>query len=92
MRKSDTRVAVKDKGIAKQLAHNKQMREIGHCGLILLYPDFDQVLYLPGTESPFSVEKYIESIGRPYSRVNLYLCQLHDFESKQRMYSLTLKI
>ncbi len=66
----------------KQFAHNKQLRQGGDCEWLLLYPDFDQVLYLPGTEEPFSVGKYKESIGRAFSRVNLYLCKLSDYESK----------
>ena len=86
VRKNYSHLAVKDKEIAKQLADNKHLREIGHCGCILLYQDFDQVLYLPGTDSSFSVEKYKESIGRAYSRVNLYLCRLNDYESKHCTY------
>ena len=82
VRKSDSHVTVKNMGVAKQYAHNKQLREDGNCEWILLYPDFDLVLHLPGTESPFSVGKYKESIGRAYSRVNLYLSRLSDYESK----------
>lgn len=66
----------------KQFAHNKQLRECRECGWVLLYPDFDLVLTLPGKSEPFSVGHYKESIGRPYSRVNLYLCKLSDYESK----------
>lgn len=67
----------------KQFAHNKQLRECDECVWVLLYPDFDLVLTVPGTSEPFSVEKYKESIGRPFSRVNLYLCRLSDYESKK---------
>lgn len=67
----------------KQFAHNKKLRESDDCEWLLLYPDFDLVLHIPGTQEPFSVEKYKESIGRPYSRVNLYLCRVPDFESKK---------
>jgi len=38
------------------------------------------VLYIPGTRECFLVEKYKESIGKPYNRVNLYLCRKADYE------------
>jgi hypothetical protein len=91
VRKTDNFITVKDLSMQKQFAHNKQLRQGGDCEWLLLYPDFDQVLYLPGTEEPFSVGKYKESIGRAFSRVNLYLCKLSDYESKNIAYQLFCK-
>ena len=82
VKKSDTSFTVKSKGMEKQLAHNKNLRDCGDFECVLLYPDFDLVQTIPGTSQPFTVEKYKEAIGRPYNRVNLYLCKLSDFESK----------
>ena len=83
MHKSATDVTVKRAAIEKHMAHNKslltQSAEM-KTELILLYPDLDVVLYVPGTNDCFSVEKYKESIGKPYNRVNLYLCRKSDHE------------
>lgn len=67
----------------KHFAHNKQLRECDQCEWVLLYPDLDLVLTLPGKSEPFSVGRYKDSIGKPFSRVNLYLCKLSDYESKE---------
>ena len=82
VKKVDSHVAVKNLAMEKQFAHNKQLRECCECGWVLLYPDFDLVLTLPGKSEAFSVGHYKESIGKPYARVNLYLCKLSDYESK----------
>ena len=63
------------------MEHNKQMREDGESHWLLVYPDFDLVQHIPGTEEPFTVEKYKDALGRPYSRVNLFLCRMEDYES-----------
>ena len=82
VKRSDRHFTVRNLGVQKQLAHNKQLREFADCEWVLLYPDFDLVVTLPGTTEPFTVEKYKECLGRPYSRVNLYICRLDDFEGK----------
>ncbi|XP_028409486.1 uncharacterized protein LOC114532099 [Dendronephthya gigantea] len=81
VKKCDSHVVVKNLAMEKQFAHNKQLRECDQCEWVLLYPDFDLVLTIPGKSEPFSVEHYKESIGKPFSRVNLYLCKLADYES-----------
>ena len=68
--------------MTKQLAHIKQLRDDEDNNWVLLYPDMDNVLYLPGTKELSSVEKYKELLGRPYSRVNLYICKMVDYESR----------
>jgi hypothetical protein len=75
-------VTVKRVGLEKQLAHNKHLREDNDGSWQLLYPDFDLVYFIPGTKVPFSVEKYKESLGRPFNRVNLYICKTTDYDSK----------
>ena len=74
---------MKDLAVDKVLAHNKDLRDYGELNWVLLYPDFDFVLNIPGTQEPFSVEKYKKSIGRPYSRTHLYLCKMQDYLRKQ---------
>ena len=85
VKKCDSHVVVKTAGVEKQLAHNKQLRDESS-EWVLLYPDMELVLYLPGTTETFSVEKYKESLGRPYSRVNLYVCKTLDYESEEVFY------
>ena len=82
VKKSDSHFSVKESGVKKQLAHNKQLRDDAESEWLLLYPDMDNVLNLPGKSELFIVEKYKESLGRPYSRVNLYICKMLDYESK----------
>ena len=60
------------------------MRESEECEWLLLYPDFDPVLNVPGTEKPFSVMDYKDSIGRPFARVNLYLCRMSEYEGERK--------
>lgn len=47
---------------------------------VLLYPDGTEVFFIPGTQTPFTVEGYKIEIGRPYQRINLYICPKRDFE------------
>ena len=85
VRKSSTEVTVKRLAIEKHMAHNKNLRmeaSQNNIEWLLLYPDLDVVLYIPGSKECFSVEKYKESIGKPYNRVNLYLCRKSDYEGK----------
>ena len=77
--KTASDIRVKRLSIEKQLAFNRQLREGDDGDWQLLYPDFDVVYYIPGTKVPFTVEKYKESLGRPYNRVNLYICKTEDY-------------
>ena len=45
----------------------------------LLYPSFLEVITLPGTSDPFTVDRYAKDSGRNYARVTLYLCPQEDF-------------
>jgi hypothetical protein len=86
VKKSDSSFTVKSLGMDKQLAHHKNLRDSVDFQCVLLYPDYDLVNNIPGTSQPFTVEGYKEAIGRPYNRVNLYLCKLYDFESKDCLF------
>jgi hypothetical protein len=81
--KTASEVRVKRLGIEKQLAHNRQLREGDDGDWQLLYPDCDMVYYIPGTKAPFTVEKYKESLGRPYNRVHLYICKTEDYQESK---------
>ncbi|RVE63364.1 hypothetical protein OJAV_G00135520 [Oryzias javanicus] len=47
---------------------------------VLLYPDGTEVVNIPGTQKPFTVEAYKHELGRPYQRITLYICLKEDFE------------
>ena len=55
------------------------------CGLEdydLLYPDQKVVDYIPGTDDCFTVEKYKKELAKPYSKIDLYLCKVHDISEQ----------
>ena len=37
--------------------------------------------FIPGTNIEFTVEKYREEIGKPYSKLYLYLCNISNVNS-----------
>ncbi|XP_035466662.2 zinc finger MYM-type protein 4 isoform X3 [Scophthalmus maximus] len=49
---------------------------------VLLYPDGSQTTHIPGTETPFTIEKYKKAIGKAYQRITLYICTLEDLSKK----------
>lgn len=56
---------------------NKDMEEGPY---VLLYPDGSNVINIPGTARPFTLKDYRTEIGKPYSRINLFICRKKDFE------------
>ncbi|XP_065104077.2 uncharacterized protein [Paramisgurnus dabryanus] len=59
---------------------NKDMEEGPY---ILLYPDLSEVINVPGTQRPFTLKDYKSEIGKPYQRINLFICKKNDFEANQ---------
>lgn len=45
----------------------------------LLYPDNTIVQYLRSSRDTFTLEKYKEELGKPYSKIYLYLCSVECF-------------
>ena len=46
----------------------------------LLYPDFREVRYIPGTTELFKLSKYKQAIAKDYKRLTFYLISLDDVE------------
>nr|XP_033934651.1 uncharacterized protein LOC117442795 [Pseudochaenichthys georgianus] len=46
---------------------------------VLLYPDGTKITNIPGTEVPFTLNKYKEVVGKAYQRITLYICTAEDF-------------
>lgn len=65
------------KAVKKHANHDKTIHE----GLeyVLLYPDGNEVVKLPGTDNEFSLKEYREDVGRTYNRVNLFIATRGDF-------------
>ena len=43
---------------------------------VLCYPDQKIVQFIPGSNKEFTVELYKEEIGKPYSKIDLFLCNV----------------
>ena len=46
---------------------------------VLLYPDGSEVVTVPGTTEPFTLGQYKRALGKPYSRITLFICTKTDF-------------
>ena len=62
--------------IKKLKDFNQDMEDVPH---VLLYPDGREVTNIPGTDTPFTVQKYKEAIGKAYQRITLYTCTAEDY-------------
>ena len=43
---------------------------------VFCYPDQKIVQFIPGSNKEFTVELYKEEIGKPYSKIDLFLCNV----------------
>ncbi|CAB4014342.1 G2 M phase-specific E3 ubiquitin- ligase [Paramuricea clavata] len=50
---------------------------------VLLYPDFSEVNFVPGTEEIFSLVKYKEAISKDYKKLTFYLCLRDEYQYNQ---------
>lgn len=65
--------------IDKHTRHFKQFNQ--HLDHVLLYPDQTIIQTLPGSPEPFVLNKYIEELGKPFSKLYFWLCRASDIES-----------
>lgn len=64
--------------------HAKHFRAFdGKLEYVLLYPDNTVVNFLPGSSDVFSLKKYKEDLGKPYSKIYLYLCTSECFQKAE---------
>lgn len=58
---------------------------------VLLYPDGSEVITIPGTQRPFTLQTYKAEIGRSYQRITVFICPKKQFEEgKHCCYDLVL--
>ncbi|XP_034562255.1 uncharacterized protein LOC117828943 isoform X2 [Notolabrus celidotus] len=50
---------------------------------VLMYPDKTEVVTIPGTSRPFILRDYKSEIGKPYSRITLFICLRAEYEQYQ---------
>lgn len=65
-----------EEALKKRVAYDRSFRN--DLQYKLCYPDGTEVVYLPGSNEPFTLEKYKDDLGRNYSRITLFLCPLQD--------------
>ena len=63
--------------VTKNLRDFNQDMEDGE--YVLLYPDGTMVKEIPGTETPFTIERYKEAIGKAYQRITLFVCNIDSY-------------
>ena len=70
-----------------KVAHAAVRKHADHdqffCGsddYVLCYPDQKIVQFIPGSNKEFTVELYKEEIGKPYSKVDLFLCNVSNVD------------
>lgn len=64
--------------VKKHKAFNHAMEDCAH---VLLYPDAEEVKNIPGTGTPFTLQKYKDAVGKPYQRIKVYICPVEEFEN-----------
>ena len=75
--RTSSSIIVRRAALEKHWAHNSKLPD--SLEWKLLYPDFQEVNNIPDSKHFFTVEKYKESLGKSYQRINLYLCRIEDF-------------
>ena len=58
----------------------------------LCFPDGSEVSTLPGTNEPFTLEKYKEDLGKTYARITLFLCPFEDASDTEPERTFTLEL
>lgn len=65
--------------VEKHSRHFKQFDP--YLDYVILYSDLSKVHFLPGTNTPFTLQKYKEDLLKPYSKIYFWLCEKNDFEN-----------
>ena len=75
----------KDELIEKAIVKHGNIDQSFDCvsPYVLLYPDFSEVYFVPGTKEAFSLMKYKEAISKDYKKLTFYLCLRDEFQYNQ---------
>ena len=66
-------------GVTKHGKHFQQFNT--SLEYVLLYPDNTLVSNLPGSSEGFSLFKYKDDLGKPYSKIYFWLCERSDYDA-----------
>lgn len=72
-----TATTLLNQAVKKMKDFNKDLKE---GPFLLLYPDSSEVINIPGTQRPFTLEAYKTEVGKSYQRITLFICLKRDFE------------
>jgi len=67
-------------GVQKHAAHDQFFCAADE--YLLIYPDQKVVDFVPGSNVPFTVERYKDELGKPYAKLDLYICCVSSFEDE----------
>ena len=56
---------------------------------VMVYPDMKPCHFIPGSEKPFTVLDYKVELGKPFSKIDLYLVIEHDLDGTSSTKSVT---
>jgi hypothetical protein len=73
---SATKEEITQKAIEKHRSFDQTFDET--VAWVLLYPDFREIQWIPGTTQPFILSNYKQAIGKDYKRLTFYLIPLDD--------------
>ena len=57
---------------------------------VLLYPDFWEVIHIPGTKDMFTLGAYKDTLGKEFKRLTFYLIPLDEYKSDAQSNSESL--
>nr|XP_024658126.1 G2/M phase-specific E3 ubiquitin-protein ligase [Maylandia zebra] len=72
-----TATSLLNQAVKKMKDFNKDLKD---GPFLLLYPDGTEVITVPGTQRPFTLEAYKAEVGKPYQRITVFICLKSDFE------------
>ena len=73
---SATKEEITQKAVEKHRSFDQTFDET--VAWVLLYPDFREIRWIPGTRQPFILSNYKQAIGKDYRRLTFYLIPLDD--------------
>lgn len=72
-----TAASLLNQAVKKMKDFNKDVKD---GPFLLLYPDCTEIINIPGTQRPFTLETYKAEVGKPYQRITVFICLKKDFE------------
>ena len=87
--KSASAETVREEALKKRAAYDRSFRS--DQTYKLCYPDGSEVVNLPGSDEPFTLEKYKDDLGKAYSRITLLLCPLQEMDIHDEQEHVNIK-